>query len=74
MLHIEVGKYTLRNARGEGLFLSSISESREGVLKVDFYQTKRENAVTMAEEQANKICARLRAMDVQCYVVLAFEP
>ena len=70
-MHITVGKYTLRQARGEMNFLSNISESANGQLKAQFYTTNRKNAVTMIESQAHDLCARLRSQDVNCFVVLA---
>lgn len=73
-MRITIGEYTLRKATGEHLFLSSIAESADGRLQVQFFCTKRENAVTMIESQAHELCARLRSMDINSIVVLAFEP
>jgi len=73
-MRITIGEYTLRKASGEHLFLSSIAESADGRLQVQFFCTKRENAVTMIESQAHELCARLRSMDINSIVVLAFEP
>ena len=73
-MQITIGEYTLRKATGEHLFLSSIAESADGRLQVQFFCTKRENAVTMIESQAHELCARLRGMDINSIVVLAFEP
>lgn len=73
-MRITIGEYTLRKATGEHLFLSSIAESADGHLQVQFFCTKRENAVTMIESQAHDLCARLRSMEIQCFVTLAFNP
>ena len=59
---------------GDKLFLSSISETKEGRLQVQFFCTKRENATTMIESQAHELCARLRSMEINSIVVLAFDP
>lgn len=73
-MSITPGNYTLRMARGERLFLSSIAETRNGNLQAQFFCTNRKNAVTMIESQAHDLCARLRSMEIQCFVVLAFNP
>lgn len=58
--------YSPSNAHPQ--FLSSLEGG-----KAQFYATKRENALHMAEGDAHRLCAILRGEEVKCYVVWA-EP